>query len=343
MAENYSTRTPGQLLRAAREARDCSLNGAHEGTKISLRLIEAMERDEYHKLSGPLYVKSFLRNYATWLGLDAEQILQVYELATGRPEQTPSADDLVWTEDQVAVTRVGVPWTRLVIIAVAAVILILVLVWVGIRVFSGGGDDDTALVTSAAVVADPVAAQSEVAVADSVGTRSPVQAEFQPDTRDESAEERLARLSRDNLGGTGTAQEVVKSAPVVAPTVALEPPRRGAADLRFTDGQTFPLVLRVVIPEPANCSVRRDDQPAATPVIWPDKPGPPPAYNLKHGLAYAVRGGYAVYWGAEDHFTLTLDRVQGVSVTLNGAILSLTNWRPGQTKLLDSSSLATGN
>ena len=330
MAEDFSTRTPGQLLRAAREARECSINGACEGTKIPLRLIEAMERDEYHKLSGPLYVKSFLRNYATWLGLDTEQILQVYELATGRPEQTPTVDDQVWTEDQVAVTRVGVPWTRLVIIAVAAVILILVLVMVGIRVF-GGEDDDTAPVTSAAVVVDPVE------------TRSPVQAEFQPDTRDETDAERLARLSRDHLGGAGTTQKVAESAPVEAPTVVLEPPRRGAADLRFTDGQTFPLVLRVVIPEPANCSVRRDDQSAAAPVIWPDKPGPPPAYNIKHGLAYAVRGGYAVYWGAEDHFTLTLDRVQGVNVTLNGAILSLANWRSGQTKLLDSSSLAPDN
>ena len=338
MVDEHSTRTPGQLLRAAREARNCSLNGALEGTKIPLRLIEAMERDEYHKLSGPLYVKSFLRNYATWLGLNAEEILQVYEVATGRPEQTPSSVEQVWTEDQVAVTRVGVPWTRLVIIAVVAAILIMALVVVVIRVFGGSDGDDVP-----PVVTETAAAHSEVIAADSVAVGSPVQPELQPDTRDETDAERLARLSLYNLGGASTQQDVATSAPVPTPAVVLEPPRRGSADLHFTDGQTFPLVLRVVIPEPANCSVRRDDQPTATPVIWPDNPGPPPAYNLMHGLAYAVRGGFAVYWGAEDHFTLTLDRVQGVGVTLNGDTLPLANWRPGQTKLLDSSSLAADN
>ena len=126
------------------------------------------------------------------------------------------------------------------------------------------------------------------------------------------------------------------------PARHLSPPRRGDPELRFLGGEVFPLVLRVLMPEPANCTVRRDDQSDAVPVIWPDNPEPPPAYNLRHGLAYTVTGGYAIYWGAGDHFTLTLGRIRGAEVSLNGHVQSLGDWRPGQTKLMDAARLPRG-
>ncbi len=293
MAEDFPTRTPGEILRGARERREADLAAAHEGTKIPIRMLEALERDEYHKLSGPLYVKSFLRNYAGWLGLDAEEVLRVYEVATGRPETTPGGEEMVWTEDTVAVTRVGGGWQRPALWIGGAVALVVVLVIVAglLR----GGDD------GAAADAVPAALPVAGAAADSV-----------------------PGAPADTAAGT--------PAPGSA---ALPPAPRGDPGLRFEGGATFPLVLRLVVPEPVNCTVRRDGQAAAVPVIWPDDPTPPPAYNVRHGVAHAVRGGYAVYWGAADNFTLTLDRLEGAEVTLNGTPQPVNRWRPGEPVVLD--------
>ncbi len=362
MAEDYTTRTPGQILRARREDRDFSLHDAEEGTKIPKHLLESIERDEYHKLSGPIYVKSFLRNYSGWLGLDAEEILAVYELATGRPEMTTGVDDEVWSEDQVAVTRVGMAWTRLVVIAVAATVVLVGLVLVLLNIFSGGGGETAGPAPTTALVVPEKQTIVTRAEADSVvdtdpavpepQTRTGVRSETQPTQHDESSAERLARLTEGEIGGlpeetqpppaTASVEDASDTTPEPAastPTRELSPPRRGDPELRFTGGEVYPLVLRVLLPEPVNCTVRRDDQPDAVPVIWPDDPGPPPAYNLRHGLAYAVRDGYAIYWGAEDHFTLTLGRIDAAEVTLNGHAQSLADWRPGQTKLLDAARL----
>ena len=158
---------------------------------------------------------------------------------------------------------------------------------------------------------------------------------------DETDAERLARLSRDSLMvGIGAVPD--DADPRAAAVVDFAPPRRGDKSLRFTGGKMHALVLRVVVPEPVNCSVLRDSEGQAMPVIWPDSPTPLPAYNIRHGLAYAVTGGYAVYWGADDHFTLVLDRLQGAEVTLNGKTLPVSRWRPGQAVVLDRYTLEHG-
>jgi cytoskeleton protein RodZ len=368
MADRHPARTPGQALRQERERRGIDLPGAEEGTKIPLRLLEAIERDDYQQLSGPLYIKSFLRNYATWLELEAGEVLALYDATTGRPESSPAGGpDQVWAEDEVAVRRMGIAWGRLTLIAVAAAVALAILAVLGWKLL-GGGDDapedlapsrhdatpEVTTVVEAPVVepesagepaGDAPAAVGQPPVPEPAAADAPaaVRPEIQPDDRGETAAERLARLSRDHLHD-GHAEQPARAA-AVPPAPArqdaksadtdLAPPPRGDDALRFAGGEQFPLVLRVVLPEPANCKVRRDDA-ADVPVVWPEAPTSPPAYNLRHGTAYAI------YWGAADHFTVTLERVRGASVTLNGEPMALDSWRPGQTKLLDGTNLAGG-
>jgi hypothetical protein len=308
MADEFPTRTPGEILRTAREERGADLAAAHEGTKIPVRLLEALERDEYHKLSGPLYVKSFLRNYAGWLGLDPEEILRVYELATGRPEVTPAGQEMVWTEEEVAVTRVGGGWQRPALWIGGAVLLAAVLIVLSV-LLPGGRDDP-----GDRAAGDAVRAEGPATAAVTTGTDS---AAVAPGGVADAAAEG---------GEPGT----------------LPPAPRGDTSLRFAGGTTYPLVLRVTVPEPVNCTVRRDGEAAAVPVIWPQDPAPPPAYNFRHGVAYAVRGGYAIYWGAEDNFTLTLDRLAGAEVTLNGQPQPISRWRPGEPVVLDGFAATDG-
>ena len=54
-------------------------------TKISLRFLEAIEREDFSKLPGGIFSRSFIRSYARYLGLDEERVLALARIgARGR-------------------------------------------------------------------------------------------------------------------------------------------------------------------------------------------------------------------------------------------------------------------
>ncbi len=83
MTEHPSQDTPGDLIRAAREAQGISMAEMSERTKIPPPVLDAIERDEYHKVSGALYIKSFLRTCAVEVGLDSDEVLDLYGKFSG--------------------------------------------------------------------------------------------------------------------------------------------------------------------------------------------------------------------------------------------------------------------
>lgn len=70
----------GENLRREREMRGISLQEISETTKISIRLLEALENEEFYKLPGGIFTRSFIRAYANYLGLDEERVLAEYQL-----------------------------------------------------------------------------------------------------------------------------------------------------------------------------------------------------------------------------------------------------------------------
>ena len=70
----------GEALRRAREEKGISLEQAEEDTKIRCRYLEALEDEEYDIIPGAVYVKGFLRNYASYLGLNANEVMIQYKL-----------------------------------------------------------------------------------------------------------------------------------------------------------------------------------------------------------------------------------------------------------------------
>ncbi len=71
----------GDNLRREREMRAVSLEEISSATKISLRFLEAIERDDFSKLPGGIFARSFIRSYARYLGLDEERVMAEYQLA----------------------------------------------------------------------------------------------------------------------------------------------------------------------------------------------------------------------------------------------------------------------
>lgn len=66
---------PGAVLRAAREAACMSVSDVAQALKLRPRQVEAIEADDYARLSGPTFVRGFIRNYAKLLHLDAADLL----------------------------------------------------------------------------------------------------------------------------------------------------------------------------------------------------------------------------------------------------------------------------
>ena len=62
--------TIGEKLRLAREARGIALRDISEQTRISIRYLEAIETDDYRRLPGGIFNRSFIRAYAKFIGYD---------------------------------------------------------------------------------------------------------------------------------------------------------------------------------------------------------------------------------------------------------------------------------
>ena len=66
----------GQRLRDARERRGVSLRQIANATKISVVVLEALERNDISRLPGGIFGRGFVRSYAIEVGLDPETTIQ---------------------------------------------------------------------------------------------------------------------------------------------------------------------------------------------------------------------------------------------------------------------------
>lgn len=77
-----------ERLYAARERKGVDLYRAERDTKIRARYLGALERGDYKELPGAVYTKGFLRNYALYLGLDPEEVLDHWRRERGEARDT---------------------------------------------------------------------------------------------------------------------------------------------------------------------------------------------------------------------------------------------------------------
>jgi len=70
----------GGELRRERELRQISLREIAEATKVNLRYLEAMERNDFEHLPGGVFNRGFVRAYAQFIGIDPEAMVNAYLL-----------------------------------------------------------------------------------------------------------------------------------------------------------------------------------------------------------------------------------------------------------------------
>ncbi len=69
----------GETLRETRMRRRIDMNDVEAATKIRAKYLRALENEEWDLLPGPTFVKTFLRTYAEYLGLDARNLVEEYK------------------------------------------------------------------------------------------------------------------------------------------------------------------------------------------------------------------------------------------------------------------------
>jgi transcriptional regulator with XRE-family HTH domain len=69
----------GDQLQLARSNADLTLKKVSKKTKINTKYLSALEKGDYHQLPSGLYERKYIKEYAIFLGLDADKILKEYE------------------------------------------------------------------------------------------------------------------------------------------------------------------------------------------------------------------------------------------------------------------------
>src|SRR3954463_8977049 len=68
----------GGMLREARERKGVSLRQIADATKISVAVLEALERNDASRLPGGIFSRAFVRSYAAQVGLDPDAAIQAF-------------------------------------------------------------------------------------------------------------------------------------------------------------------------------------------------------------------------------------------------------------------------
>jgi cytoskeleton protein RodZ len=75
----------GTALLKERRRQGLSLGDISRQLKLSVRQVEALERDDYSGYKGPVFIHGFIRNYAKLLGLDPEPLIRATDSMLNPP------------------------------------------------------------------------------------------------------------------------------------------------------------------------------------------------------------------------------------------------------------------
>ena len=118
----------GEQLRLAREERGIGLREICEQTRISVHYLEAIEANDYKRLPGGVFNRSFIKAYAKCVGYDEREAIEGYTRYLR--EHGESSDDINTTPLHSKVYT-DTPATRSPVLTVVLAILILAILTAG--------------------------------------------------------------------------------------------------------------------------------------------------------------------------------------------------------------------
>jgi cytoskeleton protein RodZ len=188
----------GDQLRETRMRDRIDISEVEAATKIRAKYLRALENEEWDLLPGPTFVKTFLRTYADYLGLDARNLVEEYRARYERPsaqELTPFGANIGGRRSRPR-RPVAAPW-----MAVIAGVLVLI----GALYLLGTWGDDAG-----------DAGDETSATATPVGTPSPGEGEEQKKKRKRTpAKKTVVRLQIQPTGPVSVCLENAAGEPLI--------------------------------------------------------------------------------------------------------------------------------
>jgi cytoskeleton protein RodZ len=127
----------GSTLRETRIRKKIDITSVEDATKIRAKYLRAIENEEWSVLPGPTYVKTFLRTYAQYLGLDAHLLVDEYAARFEEPEELELPAFAREPRIRTRVERVGPP-SRLVVGSLIALVVLAFLLVLGLTANDNG-------------------------------------------------------------------------------------------------------------------------------------------------------------------------------------------------------------
>ena len=129
----------GAYLKEERERQGLSLEDVQQKTKISLSSLEAIEEGRINELPHPVYAKGFIKNYAHYLGLNAEELAGTFAQKAGIDEEFE--DETEHLQNELTPARTRGKWTLISILI--SLLLLAVLGWLMYDLFWDAAKTDT--------------------------------------------------------------------------------------------------------------------------------------------------------------------------------------------------------
>ncbi|MEQ1878369.1 MAG: helix-turn-helix domain-containing protein [Bdellovibrionia bacterium] len=85
-------RKTGLLLKDAREKQGISLNAVSAATKISVKVLEAIEAGDLTDLPPKTFVRGFVQTYAMFLKIDSKPVMDLFQEEVGTTRYAPTFD-----------------------------------------------------------------------------------------------------------------------------------------------------------------------------------------------------------------------------------------------------------
>ena len=128
----------GEKLRLERETRGIALRDISEHTRISMRYLEAIESDDFRRLPGGIFNRSFIRAYAKFVGYNEQEAIEQYSQTLRdhgeSPDDVPAKphQSVVYGEEAEAHGH-STLWKLLLVLI--ALVLVSLGVWAGLRYY----------------------------------------------------------------------------------------------------------------------------------------------------------------------------------------------------------------
>jgi cytoskeleton protein RodZ len=133
----------GARLQRAREERGCSLESIATRTRVPPRILAAIEREEFQRVPSGIFLRGYLRAFATELGLDPDDVVHAY---LEQVSPAPKEDVRVAPEEGAAPGDRSPDrrTTSAFVVAGAATLLLVVMLWPrgDTRLTTVGDDED---------------------------------------------------------------------------------------------------------------------------------------------------------------------------------------------------------